>query len=167
MMSLAKVFFLSSVDQPGLACEVAGDVLPAVQFLKEFTRNCFPRFYLDGIQPLALIHDKVELESAPVPEEVKVGLATLVQAFFHCLGNNEVLEYGPSLRVIPEVAGFQNPQQVAEQSRVEEIDLGCFDEAFVEITEPGLQEEDDSAGFKYREPRSYSVVGYTAFRTER
>ena len=63
-----------------------------------------------------------------------------------------------ALRVVPQLLGLANAQQVAYESGVKKVQLGGLDHALAYRRMPARNAEHEITRFEYRQPGSHGVV---------
>ena len=103
--------------------------------------------------------------ACPVSPEVERRRFTPIDKGFEEFGNNICFEDSPPHGVIGQVGRLADTEQVAQQTRVEKIKLGTFDDSFGKIVKVRRQEMNDKSGLKNRNPvscrgmRNAAIVG--------
>ncbi len=64
--------------------------------------------------------------------------------------------------MVAKLLGVTDAEEVAQQARVEEIELGCLDEALAQVAVVRTKPEDKVAGFQDGQPGTCGVVSDSA-----
>ena len=126
--------------------------------MKEVANDGLPRLDLNRDQRVATVDDQVHLIPAVVPPEVDVWQLAAIVEILQQLANDEVFEDVTSHRMGAELLCGSNAQEEAQQSRVDEVEFGALDQAFVEVAVMGAKQEYRKACLQERKPAPGGVV---------
>ena len=140
---------------------------PVVEAGEEIRGDRFPGFDFDGMEGVGSGFDE-DIDFMPflVAEEVKRGLDASVGLGFEQLGHDPIFKKGPALWMSGDVAGIADANKPRGEAGIAEVEFRGFDEAFVEIGEPWLDQENQVAGLEDGEPRLCGDAGDAGIRCE-
>jgi len=135
---------------------------PVPETAEEIGRDGFRGFDLHGNDGASQVDDQVDLVAGLVPPEEQRGILAGVGEHLVDLGQDERLEDVPAQGVGGEVLLVPDPQEVAEQAAVQEIQLRRPDDPFREVPGMGAKQEDEGAGLQdgKRFPEVVSIENY-------
>ena len=92
------------------------------------------------------VFDQINFNAIGIAIEIDVRAFASIIRLFHPFENDKVLEKSAAERVVHQLFYSVDSRQCAGKSRVEEIDLGRFDETFASILVPRRQKKADVRG---------------------
>ena len=111
--------------------------------------------------------DQINFNAIGIAIEIDVGAFACIIRLLHPFKNDKVLEKAAAERVVRQLFYSVDSRQCASKSRVEEIDLGRFDETFASILVPRRQKKADIRGMENRKPFCYGLSRDAAIVCER
>ena len=135
----ALMIFTAAIDQPGPRPAGFGQRQPVLQSREKVRIHRLAGFDLDRDELGGVFEQQIHFVAGPVAPEIKVGGQTVIEPGFERFTHHPVLEQRTPLRMGVELSGLPDGQQPDRQSRVVKIQLGRFDQPFVEIAVVGLQ----------------------------
>ena len=163
--SVSIVRFVPAVTQHALLN--AGKLPPIVQPVEHSAIDRLPGFDFDWEEVFAVFDHQVYFVSIGVPPEVQRRLNVGIHAGLHDLGNDVGLENRTAKAVKRQGFGVADVQQIADQTRVVEIQLRALDQPLVEVLLMRTKQEDDIAGLEQGEPAFRGCGGYAGIACER
>ena len=134
---------VAAVDEDATAhARKLGVVVEALERVRGDGLTCLD---LDGEAVRAEVDEDVHLVAVGVAPEVQRGRLAVVEEELSKLGDDEVLEDGAPEGVGAEVLGAADAEEVAEQARIDEVELGALDEALAEALVVGPEQVHDIA----------------------
>lgn len=132
--------------------------LEELKVLEKISRRRCPRFDLDGIEIPSPIDEQIDLGPARLPIVKQIRLHAVVNDGLVDLRDDPAFEDSPAQRMKAKLLRGLDPQQVAGQPRVEEVQLARFDDLFADVGVPGRQPVYQIAGFQHGHPRAHGAV---------
>jgi hypothetical protein len=158
---------IAAMDQHAAPFAVARQAQPAVQSREEVAgnRRCGPD--LHGYQPAAQLDDDVDFVSCVVAPEEERRFPAGSGKYLEELGDHERFEDRPAQRMRGQFGVSGVPEQVAQESGIEEVERRALDEALREVRTVRLEQDDQAARHEDGEPAPRGGVADTGVGPER
>ena len=161
-----RLRLIPAIHQNGRSRLITDHGTPLVQAAGSVLCGRRSRIDLDGLQAPALFNEQIDFMSGPVAPEAQLGWRGRIEALFQVVSDDPGFKQGAPQRVAGNLCRRFDTKQPGHQTGVVKTELGCFDQALVEVLMMRWQSVNDVTRLQNRYPFACRVVAQTRIVAE-